>query len=239
MQTKVIGFVGQAPFVHPKEMLSARSDERRIFLLSPANASGLRAKFLLGDGGRSPLAMRLRSEGAPLGEIFSFISGLYFRGKLTYALAHANPPLGIPGVVVITAAGGLVSPNKTLSLEELRAIAAGNVDAAEPGYRVPLERDARLLCDRMGDCEVVLLGSIATPKYVEPLLKIFGGRLMFPAEFVGRGDMSRGGLLLQCAREKVQLTYIPVAGAVRHGARHPKLPKGTRRPVKQGQSRES
>jgi hypothetical protein len=81
----------------------------------------------------------------------------------------------------------------------------------------------------MGDCEVVLLGSVATPKYVEPLLGIFGERLMFPAEFVGRGDMSRGGLLLRYAREQAQLTYVPVAGAVRHGARPPRLPKLARR----------
>jgi predicted kinase len=77
------------------------------------------------------------------------------------------------------------------------------------------------------DCEVVLLGSVATPKYVEPLLEIFGERLMFPQEFVGRGDMSRGGLMLRCASEMRELTYVPVAGAVRHGARPPKLPKVT------------
>jgi hypothetical protein len=65
---------------------------RRIFLLSPANASGVRARLVLGDSGRTELAQRLRNEGAPLGEVFSFISGLYFRGKLTYARAYANPP---------------------------------------------------------------------------------------------------------------------------------------------------
>jgi hypothetical protein len=220
----------------PKGTPSLKSSRRRIFLLSPANASGLRAKLILGENGRSPLALRLRNEGVPLGEIFSFISGLYFRGKLTYARTHANPPPGIPGVVVITAAGGLVSPDKAFTLEELREIAAGSVDAGEPRYRVPLERDARLLCDHMGDCEVVLLGSVATPKYVEPLLGIFGERLMFPADFVGRGDMSRGGLLLRCARQRVLLTYVPVAGAVLHGARPPKLPKLARRVVRKGTS---
>jgi hypothetical protein len=77
-------------------------------------------------------------------------------------------------------------------------------------------------------CKVVLLGSVATPKYVEPLLGIFGERLMFPAEFAGRGDMSRGGLMLRCARSGEQLTYVPVATAMRHGPRPPKLPKAPR-----------
>lgn len=212
----------------------------RIFLLSPANASGVRAKLILGESGRSQLALRLRSEAVPLGEIFSFISGLYFRGKLAYAREYAAPPPGMPGIVVITASGGLISPDKLFTLEELRAVAAGRVDASEPEYRLPLEHNARLLAEEMGaHCEVVLLGSIATSKYAEPLLPIFGERLMFPAEFTGRGDMSRGGLLLRCAREQVQLTYIPVAGASRHGARPPKLPKLSRRIVKAAKKRNS
>jgi hypothetical protein len=74
-------------------------------------------------------------------------------------------------------------------------------------------------------CEAVLLGSIATPKYVEPLLSVFGERLLFPAEFVGRGDMSRGGLMLRCQRAGTELTYIPVGNALRHGQRPPKLPR--------------
>jgi hypothetical protein len=74
------------------------------------------------------------------------------------------------------------------------------------------------------DCDVVLLGSIASPKYVDVLLAIFGSRLRFPIDFVGRGDMSRGGLLLRQAREGQELEYTPVAGAVLHGARPPKLP---------------
>ena len=70
----------------------------------------------------------------------------------------------------------------------------------------------------------MLLGSIASPKYVDVLLGIFGERLRFPAEFVGRGDMSRGGLLLRQAAEGAELDYVPVSGAVRRGARPPKLP---------------
>lgn len=216
----------------PKRSHSPRSRKRQIFLISPANASSLRGSFLLGDSGKSPLAERLRSEGAELGEIFTFISGLYFRGKLAYARAYADPPARLPGVVVITAAGGLISPERVLTVQELREISAGRVDAGDSRYRVPLERDAQLLRDHMGaNCQVILLGSIATPKYVEPLLGIFAERLMFPAEFVGRGDMSRGGLMLRCVREEVQLTYVPVAGALRHGVRPPRLPKPSRAAV--------
>jgi hypothetical protein len=228
MQSKRIKLIGNIPSESgfPERALFLRSTRRRIFLLSPANASGLRGNLLLKDAVQSPMADRLRNGGVPLGEIFTFISGLYFRGKLAYARAYADPPPGVPGVVVITASGGLVSPDRLFTLEELREIVAGRVDAAESRYRIPLERDARLLRDHGGDhCEIVLLGSVATSKYVEPLLGIFGERLMFPAEFVGRGDMSRGGLLLRSARDQVQLKYVPVAGAARNGARPAKLPK--------------
>src|SRR5438552_2421090 len=76
---------------------------------------------------------------------------------------------------------------------------------------------------------IVLLGSIATPKYVDPLLEIFGERLLFPAEFAGRGDMSRGGLMLRCVSAGVQLTYVPLASAARHGPKPPKLAALARR----------
>jgi hypothetical protein len=92
-------------------------------------------------------------------------------------------------------------------------------------YRRPLEQSARALAGELGGaCDVVLLGSIASPKYVDVLLAIFGDRLLFPTDFVGRGDMSRGGLLLRRAAEGVELEYGPVVGAVLHGARPPKLP---------------
>jgi hypothetical protein len=227
MQGKRIKLVGHVPATDANRMPSAFRLEparRRIFLLSPANASGVRAKLILGESGHSPLAERLRGEGAPLGEVFSFISGLYFRGKLTYARAFADPPQGLPGVLVITTSRGMVSPDKVVNLEELCEISSVPVAATESRYRIPLERDAQLLSSAIGDdCEVVLLGSIATPKYVEPLLGQFGSRLMFPAEFVGRGDMSRGGLLLRSAASNRLLTHIPVAGALRRGSRPPRL----------------
>lgn len=199
---------------------------RRIFLLSPAHAGGERARMVLNERARFPLAAQLRREGAPLGELFAFVSGLYFRGKLAYSAAFAAPPEGAPAALVITPGRGLVPPERLVSIEDLRAMAGVPVDAADPRYREPLERDARLLCELAGeDCSFVLLGSVASVKYVEPLVCIFGERLVFPAEFVGRGDMSRGGLMLRAARAGVELTYVPAAGAVRHGPRPPKLPK--------------
>jgi hypothetical protein len=86
-------------------------------------------------------------------------------------------------------------------------------------YRDPLVRDALSLNQSLPpECEVVLLGSIATAKYLEPLMNIFGSRLLIPSEFIGRGDMSRGGLMLRCARDGVELDYIPASTAVRRPA---------------------
>jgi hypothetical protein len=172
------------------------------------------------------LAVRLRQEGAALGDVFAFFSGLYFRGKFAYSTAFAAPPPGSPASLVITAGRGLLPPETLISFEDLRAIAAVPIDLSHPPYRDPLERDALRLNQTLPPaCEVVLLGSIATSKYIEPLMEIFGPRLVFPSAFVGRGDMSRGGLMLRCARDRVELEYIPVCTAVRRGRRPPKLPK--------------
>lgn len=182
--------------------------------------------MLLREGATFELAQRLQGEGLPLEDAFAFISGLYFRGKLAYARAFATPQQGVPGTLVITACGGLVLPERMMAREDLCQISGTPVKAGEPRYRVPLERDARCLAAQISvECEVVLLGSIATPKYVEPLLGIFGDRLKFPAEFAGRGDMSRGGLMLRCVRDRVELEYVSVTLGERHGARSAKLPK--------------
>ena len=207
------------------------SDARgRVFLLSPANCNGTRARQALSPVAQFDVARRLReSEGVPLGDLFAFVSGLYFRGKLTYArrfgatLDWEGGAGGIGGVQVITPNAGLRGPDTRVTAAAVRAFASADIDPANLAYRRPLEASARTLAAETGDCEVVLLGSIASPKYVDVLLDIFGERLVFPVDFVGRGDMSRGGLLLRHASSGVELPYVPVAGAVRHGTRPPKL----------------
>lgn len=204
----------------PAELVQAS----RIFLLSPANVAGIRAGLVMNENHNSEMAKALRQDGVPLGELFSFMSGLYFRGKLAYARAFAVVPPDSAGTFVITASGGLVPPDTLVTLERLREISAATVDPEDARYRTPLDRDAHVLSQTMArDCEVVLLGSIATPKYVEPLLDVFGEQLMFPAAFVGRGDMSRGGLMLRCVQSGEQLTYIPVLNASRNGHKPPRL----------------
>lgn len=179
------------------------------------------------------LAVRLRNAGAPLGEVFSFLSGLYFRGKLAYARAFAQAPdpeseISGAGAFVITPTAGLRSPDTLVTIDALHRFAGVDVSADNPQYRRPLERSARAIAADIGaDCDVVLLGSIASPKYVDVLLGIFGDRLVFPSDFVGRGDMSRGGLLLRCVAEGRELEYAPIAGAIRHGKRPEKLQKRT------------
>src|SRR5262249_22368523 len=102
----------------------------------------------------------------------------------------------------------------------------------DPRYRGPLDRDVGRLAAEIGaDGEVILLGSIATDKYVDPLLAAFGERLRFPADFVGRGDMSRGGLLLRCVRAGVEVEYVPIREAVRRGPRPARLQPLPRRPA--------
>ena len=197
---------------------------RRLFLLSPASTTGRRAQLLFREQANFALAQAMRQGGASVGEVFSFLSGLYFRGKLTYARAFAPPPDTIPSVLVITPDRGLVSPELRITLSDLRAFSQSPVDAANERYREPLLRDARSLDEAVnGAVEVVLLGSIATGKYVDLLLQVFAERLVFPSDFVGRGDMSRGGLLLRCVDEGRELPYVPVAGAVRNGTRPPRL----------------
>jgi hypothetical protein len=181
----------------------------RVFVLSPANCNGVRAQWLLRRNSRSELAQRLRSPGAPLGEVFSFLSALYFRGKLAYAREFARPPSDCPGIFIITPTTGLVPPDSLIRLRNLRRFAAVPIHIKNQVYCSSLRRSAKKLASRIGpECEVVLLGSLATGKYVEILNPIFGGRLIVPAEFIGLGDMSRGGLLLRAVRDNRELSYV-------------------------------
>ena len=197
----------------------------RVFLLSPAHCGGERARLLFDGRARFELARRLRAGPEPsLGEVFSFLSGLYFRGKLAYARAFAAPPPPLSGVWVITSSDGLCLADEAIGLDRLRRFARTDIEAGRPSYERPLVRDARSIAAGIGPGdEVVLLGSVATAKYVEPLLRVFGDRLRFPSDFVGRGDMSRGGLLLRAVRAGAELPYVAVDGAVRRGPRPPRL----------------
>src|SRR5438309_114076 len=198
----------------------------RVFLLSPARAGGERMGLLLNPRAAFALASEFQQKGAAVGALFEFASGLYFRGKLAYARAFGRGPRGGSGGLAIVPGRGLMDVEQRITAEELRAIGEVPVDVRDARYREALVRDAELLASRLGKRgEAVLLGSIATGKYADLLLDILGDRLLFPPSFVGRGDMSRGGLLLRCVRAGMELPYAPLQGAIRHGPRPPKLPR--------------
>jgi hypothetical protein len=197
---------------------------RKVFLLSPASTSGKRAELLFSARARFELAHRLQEGGsAPIREVFSFLSGLYFRGKLAYAEHFARSGSAGSGILVITPDRGLVSPTMGITIKDLRSFAKVPVDLREPRYRAPLERDMRALAEHVsGSDQVVLLGSVATGKYIDVMLPLLGERLVFPEIFVGLGDMSRGSIMLKSVRADVELSYVPVGSAVRS------LAKGSR-----------
>jgi hypothetical protein len=185
----------------------------RIFLLSPAHAGGKRAALLLRPGASFEVARQVQIGAATLGNVFTFCSGLYFRGKLAYASHFAVPPADGLGVYVITPSRGLVPAIETIGTTDLIEFAGVPVDSTEPRFTGPLIATARAISIKTtGD--VILLGSIATGKYTDTLLPIFGERLRFPAEFTGRGDMSRGALLLRAVASREELRYEPVQPAV-------------------------
>jgi hypothetical protein len=210
---KKVSFHGNSP-VPTNPSFGRPPSMQRIFLLSPADLSGIRARRLVHSDSFSELGQRLRTGGAPLAEVFCHASSLYFRGKLAYARTFAAPPLGLEGCYLITTSRGLLPPDTVVDLEAVRHLSsAAQVDPEDDRYRIPLQRDAANLKGALTDaCQVVLLGSVATEKYTKPLLEVFGGQLMIPSAFIGRGDMSRGGLLLRCVREKQELAYIPAGG---------------------------
>jgi hypothetical protein len=197
----------------------------KIFLLSPARCDGRRAQVLVNPNASFALAEQLGSRtGVALGEAFSFLSGLYFRGKLAYATTFGRRVGSGAHTFVITTDRGLLPPEARVRRRDMLAFAGVDIVKGGHRFRDPLCRDAEKLARAVGAKSlVVLLGSIATGKYVDALTDVFGERLVFPSDFVGRGDMSRGGLLLRCVREGRELDYTPVIGAVRHGTRPAKL----------------
>ena len=196
----------------------------RIFLLSPAKAGGRRYSILLREQADFDLAVKLRQGVATIGQIYTFMSGLYFRGKMAYAEAFPAAPPGLPPAVVIVPGAGLLPPQTPVDIAQLRAIAEVPVAESNPLYRDALLHAAQLLDQQAQHaCSYVLLGSVASAKYTGPLLEVFGSRLLFPADFVGRGDMSRGGLMLRCAASGTEMSYLPVKEASLHGVRPPRL----------------
>jgi hypothetical protein len=197
----------------------------RIFLLSPADCSGKRATLLASSDTDFALAQQMRTPaGAELGEVFSFVSSLYFRGKLAYARAFGLPPEKLNRAYVITPGDGLRPPESRVTRKDLRRYARVPVDPADSRYRIPLLRDLEALAAEAREAEIVLLGSIASGKYVELLTSVLGRRLLFPGDFVGRGDMSRGGLMLRCAGEGRELSDVTLLDAERRGPRPARLP---------------
>lgn len=187
----------------------------RVFLLSPATLGGLRAKQLTSPRAGFATALRYRSEeGVMIGEAFAFMSALYFRGKITYALHFA----GTTGTFVITSGYGLVPPDWRLTPERLKKMQKVDIDVSDRKYVKPLRDSALALASSItAETQVVLLGSVATGKYVDVLRPIFGNRLRFPAAFAGLGDMSRGGLMLRAVRADKELEYTTL-DAPRHRA---------------------
>jgi hypothetical protein len=194
---------------------------RRVFLLSPAKVSGVRAGLLLNPRAPFALARQFHQHGLSLAEIFTFASGLYFRGKITYARQFARRGEVIR---VITTNAGLLDPITQFTPEGLRAFGEVDIREDDPRYHLPLRRDAAALAARLAqDGVAILLGSIATAKYRDVLLDAFGKRLAFPSDFIGRGDMSRGALMLRAARAGTELPYVSVQGAIFKGKRAPRI----------------
>ena len=195
----------------PENAANAEDTAPKIFLLSPASLNGERARQLLDPGARFATAERYRSpEGVPIGDAFTFLSSLYFRGKIGYARHFAAPPPDLPasGALVITPGFGLVPPEWRITVSRMKKLRCTPVDPACTAYSRPLQEHAEALRDALpAAARVVLLGSIATGKYLDLLEPVFGGRLLFPRSFVGAGDMKRGALLLRAVREDEELEY--------------------------------
>lgn len=192
---------------------------QKIFLLSPASTSGIRAKQLMSPRAKSETALMYRSEeGVPIAMAFTYMSALYFRGKIAYALHFADPPesLGGHGSYVIAPGFGLVPPDWRVTEQRMKTLRKTDVDMKDRVYVRTLRKTAEELASQLdSDVPVVLLGSVATGKYVDILRPIFGDQLRFPKAFAGLGDMSRGGLMLRAVRADKELEYTTL-DAPRH-----------------------
>jgi hypothetical protein len=193
----------------------------RVFILSPARSDGVRAGYLANP--KTSIAMGLELQAnikQPIGKVFTFLSGLYFRGKVAYAERFsasaglaASPSVG---AWVITSNQGLLPLHAPIGLDDLQSFSRTPIALGEPRYEEPLRRDlARLISDDNSATEYVLLGSVSTDKYTEALVSILGERVLFPVEFLGRGDMSRGALMLRQSRVGEELEYAPLAGILK------------------------
>jgi len=202
---------------HARTRVDPYQRPAKVFLLSPALLTGARAKQLLSPRAQFPAAQSFRSsQGVPIADAFSFLSCLYFRGKMAYAKHFATPPLGWTGtgIYIITPGFGLVPPEWILNAARMQQLQQTPVDPKNRAYRVPLEQHAEALAEQIGrlasDTHVVLLGSIATGKYVDLLWPILQERLLYPCSFAGVGDMSRGAFMLRAARSGEELDYDSV-----------------------------
>ena len=203
----------------------------QVFLLSPARCDGRRAAMLLRPGATSPAAGRLRAGTLTLGEAFTFMSALYFRGKLAYARAFGLDDESGPASYVITPTRGLQTLDSLVSIALLEEFATTDIASGDTAYRAPLDRDLAHLAARLpAGARVILLGSIASNKYVDALVPALGDRLHYPSSFIGRGDMSRGGLMLRSAAAGLELEYVPLnTAAPRRGVRPPRLEPAPKR----------
>src|SRR5689334_8072973 len=87
----------------------------RVFLLSPSSLAGSRAAMLRRERAAFDLAHRFQKGEATLGEVYAFISGLYFRGKLAYGQRFGQSWVIVPGK-------GLVNPSEVFTEKDMSEI---------------------------------------------------------------------------------------------------------------------
>ena len=164
------------------------------------------------------------ADGVRIDQAMSFMSALYFRGKIAYAERFAQPGPSIEGtgIFIITPGYGLVPPDWRIDSERFKRLRKVPIDIKSRSYRKPLVDNAQTLAGQLSPSAlVILLGSVATGKYVDLLWPLFGARLRFPRRFAGIGDMSRGAMMLRSAASGEELEYVTL-DVDRH------RPKGTR-----------